>query len=178
MKKRRKRPRSVPLECSVAKNWLISGCILTISGAAFFPLALYEYSKASPAASWPTVTGVIEQSRVSTASSSSGTLGVSSSYHPDVVYRYVVNGQEHLGRNVHLGIGANTQSAAQATVRRYPVGQQVSVHYAPANPVQSVLDPTVQRRTFTAVFCTGTALGLGLFFLDIFRKVRRKELWG
>ncbi|WP_166443037.1 DUF3592 domain-containing protein [Phragmitibacter flavus] len=166
------------MEYSKGRNWLITGCILAIAGVPVFGLAAYEYLNASPAMGWPTTIGMIEYSRVGSGVDASGRLGISSSYFPEVGYRYEVDGVSYSGNNVYLGIGSPFKKETAAVVAKYRPGQQTKVYYDPLQPDTAVLDPKVQGQNFVALYLSALASGMGVLCLSVFRTIRRKELWG
>jgi hypothetical protein len=100
-----------------------------------FPFALWQawknikMAKASPA--WPTTDGVVtaaERGRVALR------------MQPRVTYSYTVKGVPFTSKRVSF-VGAIPKQEIDTVLRKYPAGQAVTVHYAPENPVQAVLEP-------------------------------------
>jgi hypothetical protein len=95
---------------------------------------------------WPSTTATIVRSWVDISNHSStdahGMSTTSTSYTPKVVYNYVVNGRAYSNDRVTVGAWAvsSSQSAAEATVNRFPAGAQVPVFYNPFNPIDSALE--------------------------------------
>ena len=79
------------------------------------------------------------------------------SYVPEVRYRYEHLGTEYTNDKISFGgkIG-RTVKGANTILARYPVGENVTVFYNPANPADSVLE----RRVGSSVF-----LWVGLLFV-------------
>ena len=99
--------------------------------------------QANQAARWPKAPGRIVASRAEGRSSSSG-RNPTRVYEPVVEYAYSVAGQEYRGSRVSFGASvAAGKSWAQKRASAYPVGGAVTVHYDPANPAESVLEPRV-----------------------------------
>ena len=65
----------------------------------------------------------------------------------NVEYQYVVNGYTFVSDTVSYK--APGSSYSRRTVRKYPVGKQVTVYYDPRNPRYSVLEPgNLETRVF------------------------------
>ena len=76
---------------------------------------------------WPTVDGTVVTSR----------LVSRRGWHADVRYEYSVAGILHRNNSVSLDVF----STARGEVARYEVGRHVAVHYDPADPGSSILEP-------------------------------------
>ena len=112
----------------------------TFGCVALFPLAIilygqYQLHQAKQSEQWPVVPGKIIRSFVKTSSSEGVT-----SYSADIKYAYTVQGVEH--RSAVVVIGGHSYSA-NGTVKRYPLGKEVSVSYDPGKPGRAVLEPGV-----------------------------------
>ena len=92
-----------------------------------------------------TTPGVVTGSEIERSSSSEGTT-----YSAKVEYEFVLNGTSYTGdRHSFFSFGTSSSEHANAIVRRYPVGQAVTVYYDPSEPGQSVLE--VDTRSFPAI---------------------------
>jgi hypothetical protein len=93
---------------------------------------------ASNSPSWPTTTGVIEESRVIRMSNGDGVR---------VVYSYSVDDVRYSSSNISYKRleGARGEwllpDTPRGIVSRYPVGKEVSVYYHPRDPRSAVLEP-------------------------------------
>jgi len=102
--------------------------------------------KAMAAARWPTAMGkilssVAEAHRTLVPSGRGQTVTV---WAPVVEYSYSVDGRDYHGSRLAFGADVTgPQAFAEATVVRYPAGQQVTVHFDPANPSFAVLETRV-----------------------------------
>ncbi|MCI0342348.1 MAG: DUF3592 domain-containing protein [Planctomycetales bacterium] len=85
------------------------------------------------ASSWPTVQGVIADSRLVE------TGGRRPSAEARVEYAYIVAGRHFTSRRVDFGI-LGGRSRAEDLVARYPPGGRATVHYDPGDPALAVLD--------------------------------------
>jgi len=120
---------------------LVIGGLLLVGG---FLLA-YRIGKpirdrAVASVAWPTAEGRITGSRVERVKN--GGDG-KATYTADITYDYALDGRTFEGDRVWFGddYSASDTSAFRAAVDRYPVGQAVQVHYDPAEPAESVLEP-------------------------------------
>ena len=105
---------------------------------ALFPSAIilygqYQLNQARQSEQWPVVPGKIIRSFVKSSISEGAT-----SYSADIKYSYTVEGVEH--RSDVVVIGGHSYGA-NATVKRYPLGKEVSVSYDPRKPGRAVLEP-------------------------------------
>ncbi|MBT2868349.1 DUF3592 domain-containing protein [Chromobacterium violaceum] len=97
---------------------------------------------ANAAQDWPVAVGTVERSEVEWRQRRGGDGSDPREYRADVVYRYQAGGQPHRAGNIRIpdaGFGGS-QTLAQDTVSRYPVGASVQVRYNPAKPEQACLE--------------------------------------
>lgn len=143
-----------------AMAFAIPGAIVAYLGAE----SLYEGYVSQ---GWPTVEGEVIRSGVN--ASRGGIRSPQRVYSPDVVYSYRVGNGMYTGDRVSFGDYSDSgQRYADNVVSRYPGGRMVSVHYAPGNPDNAVLEPGVHTRTwfkplFGLVFLV-VGLGMARFF--------------
>lgn len=99
--------------------------------------------------SWPSVDGVVIESRVETKKSNDRKDGPT--YKAVVVYKYEVGGEEFSSDRIWFGGEVSTSKRTQMRdiVKGYPEGQPTEVHYDPENPAEAVLQPGV---FFTSYF--------------------------
>jgi Protein of unknown function (DUF3592) len=66
-------------------------------------------------------------------------------YRPAVVYEYEAGGHRHKGDRIAQspGINRGVPVFAERTVKRYPPGSAVNVHFNPERPAEAVLEPRV-----------------------------------
>ena len=105
---------------------------------------------------WPSVKGIIEESKMPARSDEFNDLL------PHIEYSYSVD--ERIYRQVLKFSGdiTPTQEFAKSYVEKYPVGASVQVYYNPANPETSTLEPGLGKGDWLIL-----AIGLGMFFLGI-----------
>lgn len=96
--------------------------------------------RAAASAAWPATEGRIIASRVARIKQRGGGK---ETYTADITYEYSLDGRTFEGERVWFGddYSASDASAFRAAVGRYPVGSAVKVHYDPAEPSESVLEP-------------------------------------
>lgn len=128
--------------------------IFLLFGAGALFLGVRDLDRAGASADWPAVRGTVESSRVESSTDDDGTT-----YGAEVLVRYEVAGAEYLSNRVRFGeFSSSDPGPAQRTVRRYPVGAEVAVHYDPADPELAVLEPGVHGASWALP-------GFGLVFL-------------
>jgi hypothetical protein len=104
-------------------------------------------AKSKASVDWPTVQGKVRSAEVlreTKRDTSSSTRRESTTYRPDIVYDYEVNGTPYSGNRVGvLHVGSSNPRKAEDVVARYPVGSEVTVFYDPSDPQTAVLEPGV-----------------------------------
>ena len=105
-----------------------------LCGIALIALALWLRSHARRCVHWPSVEGVILESRVDDAHLEM--------MKPVLRYRYEVNGRSHVGFRVSFSGYGISRDSMQRLIAPYPMGSIVRVHYDPDDPGCAVLDVT------------------------------------
>jgi hypothetical protein len=95
-------------------------------------------------AHWPSVTGKIVTSKVSTATVKTGRV-VHSSPVADIQYAYTVKGEDYRGGQLRPlpMLHMKPEGTPDELVDRYPVGRSVQVYYDPGDPSAAVLIPDI-----------------------------------
>ena len=133
----------------------VFGWIMILAGAVALYFGVVSLQRAKESVSWPTVQGVIEESRVERDRSDARK---DATYLQKICYSFEVEGAKHSGTRVAYGdYSSSDLSHAQGIVDRYPVGKQVSVYYQPGKPDECLLEPGV---TAQAWFMPGFGLTL------------------
>jgi hypothetical protein len=107
--------------------------VLLIIGLAIIGLAVAMRQKGMAAASWPSVSGVIVESRVAEDTHDSGCSAV-------IRYRYQVGVDWHESSQISFNVRANSRVANEGLVRRYPVNEVITVYYNPKSPKEAVIN--------------------------------------
>ncbi len=96
-------------------------------------------------------TGVVTRSEVDRHRGSDSTT-----YSPDIEYRYEVDGQTYTSdQHVYGEISSSDRAGAKKAVRKFPVGKSVRVYYNPADPEDAVLDRSFESLPwFLVLFLT------------------------
>jgi hypothetical protein len=85
-------------------------------------------------------------------------------YEPVVEYAYTVAGRDYRGSRLAFGATvAGTQTWAEGKAAAFPEGKEVTVHYDPANPAESVLSPRAAFAWGNLVFAL-VFFGLAAYF--------------
>jgi hypothetical protein len=111
----------------VLKNVLLGLAMLVVGGALAFGGGRTLY-RAHASQGWPSAQGKVLSSSVETVRSKR-----SVSFRPRVRYSYSVAGASHASESLTFSGGAlgGGFADADAFVRRFPVGTEVTVHYSP-----------------------------------------------
>jgi hypothetical protein len=95
-----------------------------------------------------------------------------------VTYGYEVAGARYTGTKVSIGQMSSSSEYAQGILNRYPVGQKVSVHYAPGDPSEAVLETGIHGGTWICLG-VGTVFALaGIMFLQVQRAAAKVQMPG
>jgi hypothetical protein len=116
----------------------------TMLGAMLFPCAAFVYAQgewnraqAHASRGWPTVPGLVQESRVDSKGTQYGRLyRLVLSYHYDLGHREAYDGDM-------AAFGPSwvkDREAIEALAQKYPVGAKVTVHYDPDDPKTAVLE--------------------------------------
>jgi len=119
---------------------IITKIVLLLLGVGFSVWGWGLIANARLSLSWPTTTGTVVHSEVTSHDSRSDGK-TTRMYSADVHYRYTVNGGQYSSDRVTLG-DSSTSSAGgkQEIVGRYPAGARVMVYYDPDYPQSALLE--------------------------------------
>lgn len=101
-------------------------------GGGLIALAIWLRTKSNQCRSWPTVDGVVLESRVDHSNLET--------MKPVLRYEYVVGGRKFVGFRVSYSGYGVSRSAMEALLAPYKAGETVRVHYDPGNPAHAVLN--------------------------------------
>ena len=121
-------------------------------------------------ASWQTAAGTVLDTRLATSSGTGRNRG--SDYSAHISYAYNVGGRSFVGDQLSFGrlTRGSGYGDAQRFLKRYRRGTVVAVHYDPARPERSVLQP---GWTWGSVFMAAMGTLFALLGLAIFRGLGR-----
>ena len=108
---------------------------------------------------WPAVEGLIEESKVSSASSDSFERN---DLLPHITFSYKVEQQSFQQLMKFPGDITPSEEFSKSYVKKYPVGLRVQVHYNPENPEISTLEPGLGKGDWLVL-----AIGLGTLVFGI-----------
>src|SRR6185369_10993894 len=155
--------RDVQLFCSV---FIVIGFVAVGAG-------VWTLVKSLRSEHWPVTDGVILTAQMKSHSGENG-----DTYSADVTYKFQVAGVSYTGTKISIGAMSSSTSYAQGILNHYPVGKNVSVHYAPDDPTEAVLETGIHGGTWVC-FGVGTVFALcGILFLQISRAAARAQLPG
>ncbi|PKO00394.1 MAG: hypothetical protein CVU42_04265 [Chloroflexi bacterium HGW-Chloroflexi-4] len=144
---------------------IVSG-VFVIFGIVFLIVWITSKKKAEASQKWPTVPGLILSTRIDIHNSTDNDGGTSTSYKPVVSYSYSIMGQEYTANRIAFGANTFSRKKCDSIIARYPVNQQVIVHYNPEELEDAVLETQAQGGLLSLVLgCI--LIGVGLFFLVI-----------
>lgn len=136
----------------VASATGLLGLLMTFDGSA-------RLTHGFESRAWPAVTGVVVQSRVE------GTRA----FHPMVVYEYSVDSTHFRDSTVlqqpSFGGRRRRKEVAETESHLYAPGQEVAVHYDPADPSQSYLVRLLHWSDYGRTATGGIFFGIGISFL-------------
>ena len=120
---------------------ILVGAIFLAVGLLFLNSYRRRIKRARASRFWPTVEGQIVVSDIAVLDDTDDSDDY---YRPNIVYRYIVQDRGYEGKSVAFGM-ENTKhrnrERAEKVQLHYPVGGNVMVHYDPADPSVSTLEP-------------------------------------
>ena len=123
-------------------TWAITAITLIFMavGGFFVVQGVREWILADASAAWPTAPGTVMRSEVARhTSTSKGRTRIS--YRARIEFDYKLDGVKYRGDRLTFKVTSSSQSGAQETVDRYPVGSTVTVSYDPDDRTRAVLEP-------------------------------------
>lgn len=154
-----------------APRWLLSLLALLSLGGGI-ALALYgvrELKEAKASEAWPSVPGEVVQTRVEesrSGSSGSRSRPRKTRYRPEVEYAYAVGEQRFLSQRLSFS-GSRSfdqRQGADAWLRDWPIGKEVTVFHDPARPDHATLERGAKAATWLPL---GVGLGLALLIAPL-----------
>jgi hypothetical protein len=106
-----------------------------------------DFAKASASPTWPFTDGVVVSSQVQRGCKNLAY------YLPVVRYRYMVGGQEYVGRRITFGDNlCRSKGDAEKISNAYPEGKAVQVHFDPASPDDAAINVSSTEAGTWSVF--------------------------
>ena len=147
--------------------------LFILLGVVALALGAWNLFRSLRCSGWPTTEGMITSGEI--YSRTGGDDG--ETYGASLTYDYHVAGKVYTGTRLAFGVMESSVAHAQATLDRYPVGKKVTVHYAPKDPGEAVLEPGAHGGTWIC-FVVGTIFvlfGAGSLKLQSFAGARCKQ---
>jgi len=171
------RHRSPWLDRLVLYTRLFFAVIFLVVGPLMLVSQGLEAIQAVHSSSWPSVDGVVTESRVDHATDSRGR----ETDMPRITYRYSVDGDEHVGTRLFFGSQYRTSWSANAKgtahtqeyIARYPTGAPLQVHYDPDHAATSVVEAGVTSALVTLIVVATMMTGVGVFSAFLARRTAR-----
>ncbi len=120
---------------------ILVGAIFLAVGLLFLNAYRRRIERARASRFWPTVEGKIIASDIAVLDDTDDSDDY---YRPNIVYRYIVKDRGYEGRSAAFGMEnakLRNRDRVEKVQVRYPVGGNVMVHYDPADPSVSTLEP-------------------------------------
>lgn len=148
--------------------------LFVVIGLVAAGIGIWTLAKSLRSEHWPVTDGIIQSAEMISHSGEHGSM----TYSAEVTYSYQVAGTSYTGDKVAISQMSSSSEYARGILNRYPVGKQVSVHYAPGAPSDAVLETGIHGGTWICLG-VGTAFTLfGLLFLQISRTAARAQVPG
>lgn len=148
---------------------LFFGLIFLVVGVVLFINAVKTRRKAEESLFWPTTPGLIKSAtmREHTHHDSKGHRKPST-YEPVIEYTYAVIDQPYTGNKIALGAKSFDSHQAFEIFNRFPVGNNVDVHYNPQDPAEAVLETHFQGQVTAFIIAIAIGvIGLALLIVSI-----------
>jgi hypothetical protein len=145
---------------------IIFGGSFSLFGLLFLYFGIKNFVIAYESDNWPTVVGIITESKINRKRSESKSNGSSTSvvvYNAQVKYEYHIGKTKFIGRKIKIDdISSSNKNPTIVTLKKYPVGSKVTIFYNPKSHDYSLLEPGYNRDIFLLPF-----IGFGLLLFGI-----------
>ncbi len=126
--------------------FLLVGILFLCIGLYLFYVQISIYMQGAATTSWPSAQGTIISSTITNFTACYSTKNGENcypAYRPSITYSYAVDTVSYTENTISLGhvMSGNDYSYAASEVAKYPASSDVSVHYNPNLPSESVLEP-------------------------------------
>lgn len=127
------------------QGFLILGLMLFPISAFAFARAEFQRAQAIASRGWPTVQGTVGKSAMTRRWTGHGMT-----WALDFACNYEVDGRPYVLEHVQFGTGRTmSEDLIQGFVDKYPVGENVSVHYDPASPEIAALESSEEMSRYS-----------------------------
>jgi Protein of unknown function (DUF3592)/Protein of unknown function (DUF3738) len=148
--------------------------LIIVIGLVAVGIGIWTLAKSIRTEYWPVTDGIVQSADMKASSGNHSRT----TYSVKVTYSYQVVGADYTGDKVAIGQMSASSEYARGILNRYPVGKKVSVHYAPGDPSDAVLETGIHGGTWICLG-VGTAFTLfGIMFLQISRAAARAQMPG
>jgi hypothetical protein len=152
--------------------WCLFCLCFGVMGGACAGVILLRLLRGNRSKSWPTVTGIIEYSRIrewfedGMQGPELYTRG-STQYEADIIYGYEINDLKYNAKRINTSFRGENRGlkCSRSLSERYPSGKPIQVYYDPNNPRISVLEPGFILNSHFFGYCFGIVLSLGFTVL-------------
>ncbi len=97
-----------------------------------------------------------------------------SSYAPEITYKFMAAGKEYTGRKFRaLGFSSQKESEIRELIARYPAGRQITVYYNPVKNDEAVIEKAPAPSKLLLVFGGGLVL-IGLLIVFALSRIAAK----
>lgn len=120
------------------KSWgsYLVTCALIAFGLGFAGVGIKNLIEANASRDWPSTSAEIISAEIKTGSG--GPRNSSTRYTPHITYRYMADGKSYTSDRAAF-VYSSSSDKAQAFIRRFPNGAQVTAYYDPADPAEAIL---------------------------------------
>ncbi|HHH47121.1 MAG TPA: DUF3592 domain-containing protein [Thiotrichales bacterium] len=153
---------------------LYMGALFILVGLATAVFFVWRIVRAQRSRRWPRVPGELESADLRRVIYEGEEVGGGSDNASAMVvdfrYRYTVDGRTYLGRRVTFSDNISKPlRTLEKLQRQYRDRGQVTVHYNPKNPADSVLIPGAGLFNFTPLITSSLFVAAGLYLLQLDR---------
>lgn len=143
---------------------LVPAALLLLFAALFVVSGFRRMAAGSATRRWPSAPGRITRSAVATEHTTDGDGGTYEVFEPEVHYTFDVAGETRTGDTIRIHPRVfPSRDEAEEIAEQYPEGAEVRVHYDPADPSRTVLEPGTGRSPWSA-FAMAIVLALAALY--------------
>jgi hypothetical protein len=147
---------------------LIFSLVFLSLGVIFLVIGVVATQRSKTALTWPVIPGAVLRTDVVRHEDTDSDGIASVSFEPLVEYQYSLMGQAYTGKRIAFGANRYNYKKALEIVSRYPVGEQVNVHYNPEKPREAVLETTAAGgKLFTILGICLLAAGVVVLIISL-----------